>query len=171
MNEHEKVQELLKNIFENVNNWLNFAEAKNAAMIAFDIALLAAVGSMKLFTSEKTWFIIHVLGTCISMILALASFLPNLGKEKRNDDGYLESDNLIFYKDIAKYDPKRYLKAVFKMYAEISITEEQIQKIELDYATEITFNSSVALRKYALFKWALWIQMLNIGVLILMAVI
>ena len=39
--EHKFVYELLKNIFSNLNNWLTFAEAKNAAIIAFNIACLS----------------------------------------------------------------------------------------------------------------------------------
>lgn len=31
---------ILENTFSNINNWLSFAEAKNAALIAFNIAVL-----------------------------------------------------------------------------------------------------------------------------------
>ena len=34
---HKAVQELLKEIFKNVNDWLIFMEAKNAALIAFNV--------------------------------------------------------------------------------------------------------------------------------------
>ena len=45
----ENHSELLQQIFENINMWLHFAEAKNAAIIAFNIALLAALISSNLF--------------------------------------------------------------------------------------------------------------------------
>lgn len=36
----------LQNILDNVNNWLHFIEAKNGALIAFNIALISAfIGS------------------------------------------------------------------------------------------------------------------------------
>lgn len=40
MNDNSIV-EMLETIFSNVNSWLNFAEAKNAALMAFNIAMLA----------------------------------------------------------------------------------------------------------------------------------
>lgn len=39
MNDNSIV-EMLETIFSNVNSWLNFAEAKNAALMAFNIAML-----------------------------------------------------------------------------------------------------------------------------------
>lgn len=43
MHQSEERVELLQKIFENTNHWLQFAEAKNAALIAFNIAVIAAV--------------------------------------------------------------------------------------------------------------------------------
>lgn len=171
MDQQESVRDLLKETFENVNNWLNFAEAKNAAILAFAIALLAAVGSMEYFTSQRIGFILHVLGTSICMICSLISFLPNQGKDKKREDGCSEADNLIFYQDIAKYDPKGYLKAVYKRYRGETIDERQMRKIELDFATEITVNAAITVRKYAWFKRAMWIQILDMCLLVVLAVI
>ena len=39
-------RELLQWIFNNTNNWLHFAEAKNAAMIAFNVAMAAFLAEM-----------------------------------------------------------------------------------------------------------------------------
>lgn len=50
---HKIVQDLLKNIFDNVNNWLTHAETKNAAIVAFNVACLSFVGSMKNIESVK----------------------------------------------------------------------------------------------------------------------
>lgn len=49
----ENHSELLQQIFENINMWLHFAEAKNAAIIAFNIALLAALISSNLFNNAN----------------------------------------------------------------------------------------------------------------------
>lgn len=41
--DRKDLDELLEKNFSNVNSWLNFAEAKNAANIAFVIACIAAI--------------------------------------------------------------------------------------------------------------------------------
>ena len=40
---HTTMQEQLKEIFDNVNNWVTFAEAKNAAIIAFNVACISCI--------------------------------------------------------------------------------------------------------------------------------
>ena len=45
--ENKELDELLEKIFSNVNSWLNFAEAKNAANVGFVVACLAAIFSLE----------------------------------------------------------------------------------------------------------------------------
>ena len=35
--------ELLQKIFDNTNTWLHFAEGKNAALIAFNVTMIATI--------------------------------------------------------------------------------------------------------------------------------
>lgn len=56
---HKTVQNLLKNIFDNVNNWLTHAEAKNAAIVAFNIACLSFIGGMKDIENVKILYCVH----------------------------------------------------------------------------------------------------------------
>ncbi len=46
MMENKELDELLDKVFSNVNSWLNFAEAKNAANIALVVACIAAIFSL-----------------------------------------------------------------------------------------------------------------------------
>ena len=45
--DNKGLDELLEKNFSNVNSWLNFAEAKNAANIAFVVACIAAIFSLE----------------------------------------------------------------------------------------------------------------------------
>lgn len=153
--EHKFVYELLKNIFSNLNNWLTFAEAKNAAIIAFNIACLSFLFSIEWIAEIKIFVYIVSVGIIISIIMALNTFIPKMGKEIDSYNYFSETDNLLFYRDIAKYDVDNYLKLVFKKYRDIDVSDNDIHKIEKDLAREIIYNAKVATRKYELFNKAI----------------
>ena len=76
--DRKDLDELLDKSFSNVNLWLNFAEAKNAANIAFVIAFIAAIFSlhnMNVILYTASIFLIA------SGIGSLISFLPRLGNK------------------------------------------------------------------------------------------
>lgn len=164
---HKAVQELLKEIFNNVNSWLAHAEAKNAAIIAFNIACLSFIWDIKDINEIKVFAYFICIGMIISTIMALISFFPMMGKENGNKSIHSVRDNLIFYKDIAKYSKEEYIKAIFKQYMQIDILDSEIWKIEMDFSEEITYNAYVTITKYKWFNNALRTEMV---MLILLAV-
>lgn len=168
---HKIVQDLLKNIFDNVNNWLTHAEAKNAAIVAFNIACLSFVGSMKNIESVKILYYTMSIGMLLSTIMALISFFPKMGKETSNQSGHSDYDNLLFYVDIAKYDKEQYIKAIFKQYAKIDILDADIQKIEKDFSAEITYNATVVIRKYKWFNYAIKTEIFVLIILVIITII
>ena len=82
-----------------------------------------------------------------------------------------DSDNLLFFKDIAKYSKKAYLKQIFKQYANLELSDSDIRKLEEDLADEITYNASIAIRKYKWFNRALAMDILMLVVLAIMIII
>lgn len=72
------LNELLEKNFANVNSWLNFAEAKNAANLALVIACIAAILSL-----DKRNVLLNLICIlfCISAICSILSFFPKLGKK------------------------------------------------------------------------------------------
>lgn len=122
--------------FAIINHWLSFAEAKNAAVIALDTALIGI--STRIIVSETVFqnnclliFIITVLALIIiSLILALFSFLPIMVSGKNlilvvynkfiNVSGRAsikEDKNYIFYRDIARLEKaENYLKMLMHNY-------------------------------------------------------
>ena len=162
----------LKTIFSYVNNWLRFAEEKNAALIVLNGALLLALISLmgknveipsfihnNIFYYRLTFFYLlnFVLFSAFGLMISLISFLPQTkviinSKEEKIKD----SDNLIFYSHIAKYDADKYLSKLH------NILETESSKYELAYANQIITNSKIAAFKYLHFQVALWLTISSI---------
>lgn len=168
---HKIIQDLLKDIFGNMNNWLAHAEAKNAALVAFNIACLSFVSDIKDTVNVEILYYIVCAGMLLSTVLALISFFPKTGKETKDQSGYSDRDNLIFYMDIAKYNKEQYIKAVFKQYAKTDILDAEVQKIEKDFAEEITYNATVVIRKYKWFNYAIKTEILMLVILIIALIV
>lgn len=168
--DHEYIENFMKEIFCNVNNWLTYAEAKNAALIAFDVAIIASIGSIDIFKNYIILFCLILAGTIVSLGISLLSFVPMIGKENGNTGVYDGQDNLIFYSDIAKYDKVSYVKALYKRYRDKEINTAEIRKIELDYGQEITYNAVIVNRKYRLFRVSLNINFVMIIILLVLVI-
>ncbi|PKL58854.1 MAG: hypothetical protein CVV34_00705 [Methanomicrobiales archaeon HGW-Methanomicrobiales-5] len=149
----------LKSIFANVNEWLKFAEAKNAVLVALDGgAVLGVLGLLKEQTKLPEWVTIYlwlfVIFNTIALTIALFSFLPQTKIPyfwMRSEPD--SNDNLLFYGHIKKYDVTQYLSA---LYINDGQHHNDFSKMEIDYANQIIVNSQIADRKYNYFRVALW---------------
>lgn len=161
----EQVTERLEKIFNNVNSWLTFAEAKNASLLALNGA--GVFGLVSFLNSSDyaggqyftlyLWMVIVFL--VLGMVISLLSFSPFIGAFNGNKKLLFrrkENLNLIFYGDLVDYNcAKEFVIDIYKQYFEIDINEDQVKKVHLDYAEEILINSRIAVKKYRFFKWAL----------------
>ncbi|MCP4218773.1 MAG: hypothetical protein GY765_29345, partial [bacterium] len=74
------MEERLKSIFANVNDWLKFAEAKNAALVAFNSAIIFAVlsvfdqAALQKFPIGKWFLIPFLILTALGLGIALWTF-------------------------------------------------------------------------------------------------
>lgn len=160
----KEIEIKLREIFDEVSKWLTFAEAKNAAMIALNGAMLAGLLNILLNKDFNSYFgiwvkvilFVSIICTIIALGIVLISFLPQLDVFKGRANQSEGNGILIFYGDIAKYkDEKQYIKDIYKYYFDADIDEGQISRIEIDYSREIIMNSSIALKKCRWFKLAL----------------
>ncbi|MCW8922011.1 MAG: DUF5706 domain-containing protein [Gammaproteobacteria bacterium] len=140
-------------------DWLKFAESKNAMLIAahgaaiFGIFTLLESGSIS--NSMYVFYIYQaLLFLFLGAVFCLISFIPQV------DVPWIESinptkeeDNLLAYADIAKYDSKLYLEAIYKQEA---IDLNEINPFEEDLAELIVIYSRIAMRKYSLFNSGVW---------------
>lgn len=148
----DKKRDFLEKSLDRVNNWLQFAETKHAALIAFLIAILAILYGGDFIDNIIMQTIIAVV-YLIALIISIISFFPRYDKDTSHTSGdCINSDNLLFWKDIAKYSEQEFLKRVYK-----DFWEEDKESFGVDeklYAQEIIANARIARKKYDLFEKA-----------------
>lgn len=166
MNNEEK-DSVFKDIFNNVNTWLHFAEAKNVALIVADIAIVTVLFSATPEKPVTLGFIVAGGFVVISIIFCLISFLPVLGKPAKEASS--DEVNLLFFKDIASIKPDEYAKRVYQTYFQDS--NPTVSPLHNDYGKEIVINSRITVRKLQLFNFALVFAVLGLGVFIIFLII
>ena len=99
------------------------------------------------------------------------SFKPKTGNNKRTIQSSNDADNLLLFTHIAKYTKEKYLIAVYRKYLNIIKREEDLSKIELDYADEITYNAQITVNKYAWFNRALCVDIGSMCCILILIII
>ena len=182
------MEDKIKYIFENTNNWLNFAEAKNAALLAFNIALIAAISSGDVSPNYSSLQYIIVAILIFSTTISLLSFVPRTNnkisqKTYKYTVGILDmiiekifkekaDKNLLFYGYIGEFEIAQaddYLEELKKYYG--SKEKEEVTMFEKDLAEEIIINSRITKRKYNYFKASLCILIVGMILLFIVAVL
>jgi hypothetical protein len=145
---NKELDELLEKNFSNVNSWLNFAEAKNAANIALVVACIAAIFSLD--DMNVLLYIICVV-FIISGICSLLSFFPRMGNERIRKklkifkivkDKEPQNANLLFFENIKGYAGNDYIKRICDLY--FKEKKYNPTKYQLDLSDEIVYNSGIA---------------------------
>ena len=150
---------------ERVNYWLSYAETKNAAMIALNVAICAALISMSL--SDRL-YVIAMVGLLVSTIILMVSFFPFLANKASKKEKAKIAENYIFFGDIALIDnAKDYISNVNTCYFNGQKQNSESDKLVLDFANEIIYNSRLACRKFVAFKWALGIDVLAVACIVI----
>lgn len=145
---------------ERTNYWLSFAEAKNAALIAFNVAMIAFLAEL---TTEGPVFKTILLSLfVVSCIINMISFIPNTNNRVRKMKTNGFHDNLVFWNDIATLnDEKQYIDLVVEHYFPEMAFDVDHDKLSCDLASEIIINSKIAKRKYLLFRISLVVDILS----------
>ena len=132
---------LLEKVQADITGCLRFAETKNGALLAFDIALLFGIPKIP----------------DVSLIITLWSFWPINKKIKKAEKRKVNCD-LLHFAYIAMYTRNEYLVELYKSYWKNEVVDfDKISQEEKDLAQEIVMNSRIAVRKQNLFKISLGI--------------
>ena len=107
-NFHHELESFLEKQLDRTNYWLSFAEAKNAALIAFNVAIIAFIAE---FQEDLPIFstVIMILSV-VSTVICLISFIPitnnctTINTHATAVTPNEQKDNLIFWHDIAKLE-------------------------------------------------------------------
>jgi len=139
--------------------WLNFAENKNAMLIAANGAAIFGIFTLLGSTSTSiSMYEIYIyqalLFLFLSAVFCLISFIPQVDIPWLNSKHLLKKEgNLLAYADISNYDSKLYLETLYK---QETVDLKEIDPFEEDLAELIISYSRIALRKYSLFSLGVW---------------
>ncbi|MBH8566669.1 hypothetical protein I8748_31720 [Nostoc sp. CENA67] len=166
----DEVSSKLLVIFQNVNEWLRFAEAKNAVLLAFagagmtaTITLLATAQNLP--NSLRVGLLLTTSLLCICAFLCSLSFLPKTNlerlllvqtKQAKNSNIQLNNtDNFYYFGHLYKYNPTQLLDMLNKHYFEEKLSI-RYKKEYKDIASQITINSEITFIKFQIFTYALY---------------
>lgn len=168
MDERNNIYEMLEKVFANINYWLTFAEAKNAANLAFVAAVLAIVNDIQ---AEQCVESVCVFVVGLSGLFSLLSFFPKVGskvcmkiKKLMNNMQEPSEKNLLFYEHIQYMTGEQYLEKIHKEYFKQNVPNV-LNKKEVDIANEIVFNASITSDKYLFFKCSVILDIAVLGLL------
>lgn len=155
---------LLQQIFDNVNSWLHFAEAKNTGLIAFNVALSAAIMDSGFLEDCYRLCIIVIIGLFVSTIFMIWSFKPIDNTISIPIKGNVKV-NLMYFTYIATLEKEEYIKLLYAHYwGESDKSIDTISNIELDYCSEIIENSRIIVRKLCYFNIGIKIAIFSVAV-------
>ncbi|MCD7971062.1 MAG: DUF5706 domain-containing protein [Candidatus Azobacteroides sp.] len=150
--------EHLYRIFDNINDWLKFAEAKILGLIAFDVALL--VGYTQIHTENlviKYASGILAIFLVLSLLLCIISVIPIVNKvavklKKCN------FSNILFFGYIKDLNEKEFEKEFLLKLED----QEPLNKYEKDLVCQILYNSKITSLKCQFFDLASYILITGI---------
>lgn len=156
----------LQYAFGNVNDWLKFAEAKNAGLLTLNIASVIGILQIPdgIFSSHPELRGILVVLFCFSSILCVLSILPQTNKLFRKSKkmagsdfiGVIDTLNHLFYGDISKLSNEQFIELFKHKYTSTVFT-----KADEDLICQIVVNSEIAQGKFAWFKVACWVTAIS----------
>ena len=164
------MEEQLDRIFKNINDWLKFAEMKNAMIIGLNGVVLFGVLRLAKsdtgFLHERIYIIFAVL-VSYSAIVAILSFYPQtkikwfwLAKNALPE----HDDNLLFYSHIKRYDADGYLHRLNEGNRK---RVESFSKVEKNYSSQIIINSNIADDKFSYFKHSVGVFLFSVAWIII----
>ena len=171
------LEERLNSVLADITDWLKFAEAKNALLITFNGAFLTFLVE-KIFNYSNTnvlfniVLIVLVLLNILSLFTCLISFTPKtfrigiidwlISKTLKEKE---ENDNILFYKDIAKYSTEEYYKRFQLKVMNDNETEKYDNErkcMDFFLTKQIVTLSKIAYEKYFLFNLAIILTMISV---------
>lgn len=157
MAEEIKKEERLLKVLAIVTDWLKFAEAKNAMLIAFNAASIYGIAKaldLDFFKDSSfgygyaCWVIILL---AFSAIISLLSFVPRLTLFSAKEILGTDEPNGIFFEHLKCQSENEIIQGICET------KETSFTRFERDIANQIKQNSGIASNKYSYFTIAVWI--------------
>ncbi len=151
LNNGANMEDKLKDIFENVNNWLKFAEAKNALIIVLNGTLIFRISGFYSHIQNNVIYFLYfmsILMLLISIVIAIISFIPRLKTPYIKMQNPLPNDNLLYFGHIAKYTPDQYYLKISKILSK----DDKYKEFNMHYSNQIVVNSRITFIKFKQFE-------------------
>lgn len=167
-----EVELRLADLLVRVIDWLKFAEAKNTAAVglsstALGVIVTFLVAGPPVPDPAGIGLSVGAVLLMVSLLLAVASFLPSTNLEKHLLGARQEpadADNLLFYGHIARYEPRALVRAIATHYYGLTGESAEPSRYAVDLAGQIVTNARITVRKLQFFTYSL--QLFAAGVLI-----
>ena len=146
----------LRDIFNNVNDWLKFAEAKHGALVALNSGVIFGIISVFKQLPFIPFYVIFICVTFLgtSILLSFLSLFPR--HEKKGIDKKKPTNaNLFSSRDLSMYDAEDLKEELNKR----SNTAHVFTGLEEDLIHQIILNAYISTRKYKLFKIAIYVTL------------
>jgi hypothetical protein len=149
----------LLEIFKNVNDWLKFAETKNATLIAFNSGVIFGIYRIKSHDSvEANETLLAFLTLCtvvfiVSIIYSLFSFVPRVKMTKAGLFSSSKDKSVIHFECLKRMSVNSILIEI--------LGDREFTSLEKDLALQIKINSMIASRKYAHFTISIWLSVIS----------
>ena len=174
---HEVSTKLLA-IFQNVNEWLKFAEAKNGVLLAFSGAAITATITLlataqNIPNSLNFGLLLTTIFLCICALICSLSFLPKTNledllwlRDRQNKKSHSQDpikDNFWYFGHLQKYKPDELLEVLNEPYFKGSVDITKVEYKEYkDIAAQITINAEIAFLKFEVFTYAIKVLIASI---------
>ncbi|WP_338100241.1 Pycsar system effector family protein [Methanolapillus africanus] len=152
------MRDFLYQTYDMVLERLKYAEAKNTIIVTLLGALV--IGGFRIYNETPYrpdiatfYFWNFILFAVFAITVSLSSFMPNIKLQfLYKGKTPAETDSLIYYEHISKYDVETYLTAVNRRYFDSEATPGNL---DFDVAAQIIINSRSAYRKYSISYYAI----------------
>ena len=164
--------ENLQKLYDDINRWLTFAEAKHVAIVTFVSFILSTFGEhLKLFKQVPGWIKwIFLCSNILIIIVAVGSFTPFLNCNSLCREASYKyfcerhKGNVLFYGAIFCMSEE----GVYEEKMKKVLGKESFSRIEQELVNQIKDVSGVACVKYFLFLVEMKILIIAFGAFVLM---
>lgn len=152
------VNEFLREVLDDVNHWLHYAEAKNGTILVLSSGIIVVLldGMFNLPPPPNQTFalwatLVGLISMGFSAFFSAFSFSPRLLDISKSAQKS-PSKNILFFMAAADLSASEYLAAVAERIGEIP---EKDKKLAAEFADQICINSRITSAKMNAFKWSL----------------
>ncbi len=155
------MDEKIEKLYFSVNDWLKYAEAKNAIIfpifVAIFLGVLTAIIQVEIqLIYIKIYFFNILLFSFTGIISTLLSFFPSLKKPFLFKCKVTGTENLLYFADIQKFSADDFSKLFLDKFCDKT---DSLNDYFLQYVNQIIINSKITYSKLFYFKIGVFLML------------